>query len=98
MGNTLAPVQRDLSLVDSDSASDAKEILDCLKDMARDRIVVFYEKIGYAPSLLSRATHQLDILTVTVTAIKTSSLSTRPSRSSPLVRSQMAYRLPPQIP
>ena len=51
MGNTLAIMQRDLSIADSVSARDAKETLDRLEDMATDRIDLFYDKIGYASSL-----------------------------------------------
>lgn len=46
MGNTLAPMQRDLTVIDSDTARDAKETLDRLEDMAQDRIELFYDKIG----------------------------------------------------
>jgi hypothetical protein len=48
MGNTISPMQRDLSRIDEDTARDAKELLDRLEDMARDRIDLFYEKIRYA--------------------------------------------------
>jgi hypothetical protein len=51
MGNTLAPMQRDLIVANTDSARDAKETLDRLEDMAQDRIDLFYDKIGYASSL-----------------------------------------------
>ena len=51
MGNTLAIMQRDLSVAGSASARDAKETLDRLEDMAADRIDLFYDKIGYASSL-----------------------------------------------
>ena len=47
MGNTLAPMQRDLAGANSDSARDAKETLDRLEDMAQDRIDLFYDRIGY---------------------------------------------------
>jgi len=47
MGNTLAPMQRDLTLMNTDTARDAKETLDRLEDMAQDRIDLFYEKIGH---------------------------------------------------
>ena len=47
MGNTLAIMQRDLSVDGSVSARDAKETLDRLEDMAADRIDLFYDKIGY---------------------------------------------------
>ena len=50
MGNTLAIMQRDLSVADSVSAKDAKETLDRLEDMAADRIDLFYDKIEYALS------------------------------------------------
>jgi len=48
MGNTLAPMQNQLSLADNDTARDAKETLDRLEDMAQDRIELFYDKIGHA--------------------------------------------------
>ena len=49
MGNTIAPMQRDLILMNTDSARDARETLDRLEDMAQDRIDLFYDKIGYVP-------------------------------------------------
>ena len=55
MGNTLAIMQRDLSVADTVSARDAKETLDRLEDMAADRIDLFYDKIGYASSLSRHA-------------------------------------------
>ena len=51
MGNTLAIMQRDLSVAGSVSSRDAKETLDRLEDMAADRIDLFYDKIGYSSSL-----------------------------------------------
>ena len=50
MGNTLAPMQKELAVVDKDSARDAKETLDRLEEMAQDRIDLFYDKIGYTSS------------------------------------------------
>lgn len=41
-------MQRDLTLIDTDSARDARETLDRLEDMARDRFDLLYEKIWYA--------------------------------------------------
>lgn len=57
MGNTLAPMQRDLTLMNTSTARDAKETLDRLEDMAQDRIDLFYEKIGYASSERHTASH-----------------------------------------
>ena len=56
MGNTLAPMQQQLAATSTDSARDAKEILDRLEDMAQDRLDLFYEKIGCASSLLPSTT------------------------------------------
>jgi len=47
MGNTLAPMQKELVLVNNDTARDAKETLDRLEEMAQDRIDLFYDKIGH---------------------------------------------------
>ena len=52
MGNNLTKLQQELSDANSDTGRDAKEILDCLEDMARDRLDLFFEKIGCASSLL----------------------------------------------
>ena len=54
MGNLFAKVQAEVNvnIKDDPSARDAKEILDCLGDMAQDRLDLFYEKIGCASSLL----------------------------------------------
>jgi len=46
MGNTLAPMQKDLTIIGSDTATDAKETLDRLEEMAQDRLELFYDKIG----------------------------------------------------
>lgn len=51
MSSTLALVQRDLILTDTDSARNARETLDRLKDMAQDHFDHFYEKIWYESSL-----------------------------------------------
>ena len=56
MGNTLAPMQQQLAAANTDSARDAKEILDRLEDMAQDRLDLFYAQIGCAPSLLPSTT------------------------------------------
>jgi len=48
-------MQRELTLVDNDTARDAKETLDRLEDMAQDTIELFYDKIGCASSLPLRA-------------------------------------------
>lgn len=48
MGNTLAPMQKDLAGIDNDTARDAKETLDRLEEMAQDRIDMFYDKIGHS--------------------------------------------------
>ena len=56
MGNTLAIMQRDLSVAETVSAKNAKETLDRLEDMAADRIDLFYDKIGYVSSLPVHAT------------------------------------------
>jgi len=50
MGNTLATMQMDLTLVNGNSARDAKEILERLEEMAQDRVDLFYEGIWYALS------------------------------------------------
>ena len=50
MGNTIAPMQKQLTLMNTESARDARETLDRLEDMAQDRLDLFYEKIGYASS------------------------------------------------
>jgi hypothetical protein len=47
MGNTLATMQRELTLANTDSARDATEMLNRLEEMAQDRIDLFYDKIGY---------------------------------------------------
>lgn len=47
MGSTLALMQSDLNLIDTDSARDARETLDRLEDMARGRFDLFYERIWY---------------------------------------------------
>ena len=84
MGNTLAPMQRDLTIVGSDTARDAKETLDRLEDMAQDRIEMFYDKIGYIASALTHLTAlTFCIFAVTMTVISTSSPSTRCSTSTP---------------
>ena len=84
MGNTLAPMQRELTLIDSDTSRDAKETLDRLEDMAEDRIELFYDKIGYIASAL---THLIAltfcIFAVVTIVISTSSPSTRCSTSTP---------------
>jgi hypothetical protein len=77
MGNTLAQMQRDLTLIDSDSARDAKEILDRLEEMAQDRIDLFYEKIGYASQTFF-------ILAVMVTGTSASFPSAKCSTSTPI--------------
>ena len=41
-------MQQELATAGTNSARDAKEILDRLEDMAQDRLDLFYEKIGYA--------------------------------------------------
>lgn len=52
MGGTLALVQGDLTLINTDSARDARETLDRLEDMARDRFELFHERIWYvSPNL-----------------------------------------------
>lgn len=51
MGNTLAPMQKELAVLTTDSARDAKETLDRLEEMAQDRIELFYDKIGYTSAL-----------------------------------------------
>jgi len=53
-------MQRDLSLIDNDTARDAKEILDRLEDMAQDRIDLFYEKVGY-PCLYHHLPYRSDL-------------------------------------
>jgi hypothetical protein len=45
MGGSLALMQRDLTTIDTDSARDARETLDRLEDMTRDRFDLFCEKI-----------------------------------------------------
>lgn len=50
MGSTLAQMQQDLTLIDTDSSRDARETLDRLEDIARDRFDHFYQKIWYARS------------------------------------------------
>lgn len=44
-------MQKELVVIDKDSARDAKETLDRLEEMAQDRIELFYDKIGYKYSL-----------------------------------------------
>lgn len=44
-------MQRDLTLMDTDSARDAKEMLERLEETAQDRIDLFYKKIGCASPL-----------------------------------------------
>ena len=51
IGDTLAPMQRELDLLNGQSARDAREILDRLEEMAQDRIDLFYDKVGHASSL-----------------------------------------------
>ena len=53
---TLALIQQELATAGTNSARDAKEVLDRLEDMAQDRLDLFYEKIGYASSLLPSTT------------------------------------------
>lgn len=50
------PMQRELSAMDSNSARDAREVLDRPEDIAQDRPNLFYEGIRYAPSLLPPTT------------------------------------------
>jgi hypothetical protein len=73
-GNTLALVRRDLTLIDTDSARDAREALDRLKDMARDRFEFFYEKIWYVSSL-PRDLNRTDLSTPAATVIGISAIS-----------------------
>jgi len=49
-------MQRELSVMDSNSARDAGGVLDRPGDMAQDRPNLFYERIGYATSLLPHTT------------------------------------------
>lgn len=88
MGNTLAPMQNQLSLADNDTARDAKETLDRLEDMAQDRIELFYDKIGYIHTL-STPTYCIGLIfcifAVTLIGISTSSPSTRSSTSTPIL-------------
>jgi hypothetical protein len=47
MGNTLAPMQNELDVLNTEAARDGKEILARLEEMAQDRIDLFYDKIWY---------------------------------------------------
>lgn len=47
-------MQKELAVIDKDSARDAKETLDRLEEMAQDRIELFYDRIGYTYSLPRR--------------------------------------------
>lgn len=81
MGNTLAPTQRELDLMNGKSARSAKEILDRLEGSYRPFLRQDWVYI------VSTATYHIgltfDILAVTMRMISTSSLSTRCSTSIP---------------
>lgn len=53
-------MQRELADADTDTARDAREVLDRLEDMAQDRIELFYDKIGYACPPYPYAPHRSD--------------------------------------
>ena len=84
MGNTLAPMQRELTLANSDSARDARESLDRLEDMAKDRVDLFYERIGYMlPAVVYHVRLTFCTLAEMTNPISTSFESTRCSTSTP---------------
>ncbi|KAF9653424.1 hypothetical protein BDM02DRAFT_3125829 [Thelephora ganbajun] len=47
MGNTLAPMQQELTAINTHAGDDAREILARLEEMAQDRIDLFYDRIGH---------------------------------------------------
>ena len=55
-------MQRDLTILNTESARDARETLERLEDMAQDRLDLFYEKIGCAFSRPRRVPHCADVL------------------------------------
>lgn len=85
MGNTLAPMQKELTVIDNDTCKDAKETLDRLEEMAQDRIELFYDKIGYSIPSTMTCGIRLTVFTLVVmmSGISTSSPSTRCSTSTP---------------